>query len=200
MPLSSNKSRHRLIAKSRNDDPKSEAWTRAEETGFINKLSKFVTNSPLNKAEIWLAKQQAGDYDEAEIIEFIQDQIDENKVVVFSFSTCPFCVKSKEALDILGVKFSAVEVDQMGIQGLAIRAELAQATGRTSMPNIFVKGVPIGGCNDGSPGLMPLIESGQLADLLAAVDDSPQPSMLSKMTAGLGKALKSFKYTNNDSV
>ena len=49
------------------------------------------------------------------------------QVVVFSFSTCPFCVKAKALLSGLGADFEALELNQMGAEGLQLRAELAEA-------------------------------------------------------------------------
>ena len=56
----------------------------------------------------------------------------------------------------------------MGSEGYQLRAELGALTGRTSMPNVFIAGESIGGCNDGTPGLMPLIaEKGAFEAALA---------------------------------
>jgi len=55
----------------------------------------------------------------------------------------------------------------MGDEGMQIRAELAKKTARTSMPNTFVGGEGIGGCNDG-PGLMTLNKEGKLVPMLQA--------------------------------
>jgi glutaredoxin 3 len=92
----------------------------------------------------------------------------ENAVVMFSFSGCPFCKSAKKLLDAEGAKYTAVELDQMGLEGKALRAELGRRTGRTSQPNIFIAGRGIGGCNDGTPGLVPLQKSGELRPLLQA--------------------------------
>lgn len=40
----------------------------------------------------------AGKYDEETVTESINDIIDENAIVMFSFSTCPFCLKAKNLL------------------------------------------------------------------------------------------------------
>jgi glutaredoxin 3 len=87
---------------------------------------------------------------------------------MFSFSGCPFCKSAKKLLDAEGAKYTAVELDQMGLEGKALRAELGRRTGRTSQPNIFIAGRGIGGCNDGTPGLVPLQKSGELRPLLQA--------------------------------
>ena len=67
----------------------------------------------------------------------------------------------------LGVEFKAFELNEMGDEGKALRAELAERTGRTSVPSPFIAGEGIGGCNDG-PGLIPLKESGKLDEMLKA--------------------------------
>lgn len=53
----------------------------------------------------------------------------------------------------------------MGDEGTQIRAELAKLTSRTSMPNIFIGGQGVGGCNDG-PGIMTLQKQGELTPML----------------------------------
>lgn len=53
----------------------------------------------------------------------------------------------------------------MGDEGMQIRAELAKSSSRTSMPNIFIGGEGVGGCNDG-PGIMTLNKQGQLTPML----------------------------------
>jgi len=65
----------------------------------------------------------------------------------------------------LGAKYTALELDTMGTEGKAIRAELAEMTDRTSVPNIFISGNNVGGCNDG-PGVMTLHKEGKLVPLL----------------------------------
>jgi glutaredoxin 3 len=110
---------------------------------------------------------QAGQYDEAKTQAQLEGYIGANPVMMFSFSSCPFCVKAKKILDDAGVKYTAVELNTMGAEGMALRAELAQRTGRTSMPNIFIAGEGIGGCNDG-PGIVTLQAEGKLMPMLKA--------------------------------
>jgi glutaredoxin 3 len=54
-----------------------------------------------------------------------------------------------------------------GNEGNEIRAVLGKLTKRTSVPSIFIDGNYIGGCNDGNPGLVPLIKNGELDKLMA---------------------------------
>ena len=49
----------------------------------------------------------------------------------------------------------------------AQKAELKALTGKTSVPQVFVKGQFIGGCNDGGlGGTVPLLKSGKLQEML----------------------------------
>lgn len=52
--------------------------------------------------------------------------------------------------------------------GYALRAELAELTGRTSVPAVFICGEFVGGCNDGGlGGVMTLDRRGELQPMLA---------------------------------
>lgn len=54
--------------------------------------------------------------------------------------------------------------------GYALRAELAEATGRTSVPAVFICGEFVGGCNDGGlGGVMTLDRDGRLQEMLANI-------------------------------
>eukprot|EP00929_Paragymnodinium_shiwhaense_P007251 TRINITY_DN111187_c0_g1_i1.p1 TRINITY_DN111187_c0_g1~~TRINITY_DN111187_c0_g1_i1.p1 ORF type:complete len:218 (+),score=28.36 TRINITY_DN111187_c0_g1_i1:76-654(+) len=88
-----------------------------------------------------------------------------NPVAIFSLSRCPFCADAKQALEEMGVSYAALELDEMGEEGAHIKAALGRLTQRTSLPNIFIGGMGIGGCNDG-PGLLTLKKSGELERLL----------------------------------
>lgn len=138
---------------------------RAGLNDIINKVSVAIQNSPLSKGKAALAKLQAGDFDQQAVESKVDAYISENPVMIFSFSTCPFCIRGKKILEDLGVKYTAIELNQMGSDGMAIRAVLAERTGRTSMPNIWIGGQGIGGCNDG-PGIATLQANGELIPML----------------------------------
>jgi len=55
--------------------------------GFVSKLTEFAANSPINQGKVALVKAQAGDYDVAATQAQLQGIIDEDKVVMFSFTT-----------------------------------------------------------------------------------------------------------------
>lgn len=78
--------------------------------------------------------------------------------------TCPYCKKAKELLGSLGVSYKLVEVDALpGKDGFAYRVELQKMTGRSTVPNIFVGGKPVGGFTDGVEQLQ---KDGKLVPLL----------------------------------
>ena len=54
----------------------------------------------------------------------------------------------------------------LGKEGSAVRAELLERTGQSSLPHVFIGGKSIGGVYSGTPGLTPLKESGELGDRL----------------------------------
>ena len=78
--------------------------------------------------------------------------------------TCPYCKKAKELLTELKAKYEVVEVDALeGKDGFAMRVELDKWTGRSTVPNIFIGGKPVGGFTDG---VEQLHKEGKLVGLL----------------------------------
>jgi glutaredoxin 3 len=123
----------------------------------------------LNDGKNALVKSLAGDYDQAAVQARIQGLIGDNSVFMFSQSSCPFCVKAKSVLGGMGAKYTVVELDT-DPDGKAIRAEMADLVGRTSVPAIWIGGQFVGGCNDGPMGgLMKLDDSGELKGMLQGV-------------------------------
>ncbi|KAI8616729.1 glutaredoxin [Chytriomyces sp. MP71] len=70
-----------------------------------------------------------------------------NKVVVFSKTYCPYCTKAKKLLDSLGATYTAVELDTRE-DGAEIQDYLVGKTGQRTVPNVFIGGKQIGGCDD----------------------------------------------------
>jgi glutaredoxin 3 len=77
----------------------------------------------------------------------VQSIIDENAVAVFSKSYCPYCRQAKQLLSDKGAKFFAVELDQVD-DGSAMQSVLADMTGQSTVPNIFIAQKHIGGNSD----------------------------------------------------
>ncbi len=82
------------------------------------------------------------------------------KVVVYTSQWCPYCVQAKALLAHKGVRFD--EVDVSGDDDL--RMKMIEASGRRTVPQIFINDVPIGGFDE----LRALEEQGELDRLLAA--------------------------------
>lgn len=81
------------------------------------------------------------------------------KVEIYTWSSCPFCIRAKALLSKKGVEFTEYCID--GDEGA--RSQMAQrANGRRSLPQIFISDRHIGGCDD----LYALEYQGQLDPLL----------------------------------
>lgn len=88
-----------------------------------------------------------------------QKIIDDNSVVVFSKSYCPYCRASKSLLNEKHAKYFLMELDEVD-DGAAIQDALEEITGQRSVPNIFIAQKHIGGNSDLQS------KKGQLDDLL----------------------------------
>lgn len=75
-----------------------------------------------------------------------QEAISTNTVMVFSKTYCPYCTRAKEALTSLNVKFTLMELDVVK-DGAAVQSALEAMTGQRTVPNIFIKGQHVGGCD-----------------------------------------------------
>ena len=109
-------------------------------------------------------KQTSGTYDEEEVAAELKALIASAPVVVFAWSFSPFSKNARELLDTIGASYEAVELDRVP-RGFALKKELSKLTGRSSVPNVFIKGESVGGCYDG-PGIVPLYRSGELQEKL----------------------------------
>lgn len=88
--------------------------------------------------------------------------VSSNAVVVFSKSYCPYCVQVKQLLSSLGVKSKVIELDEES-DGSELQSALAEWTGQRTVPNVFIGGKHIGGCDStvakhGEGKLVPLLQ------------------------------------------
>ncbi|NWG45582.1 MAG: glutaredoxin 3 [Alphaproteobacteria bacterium] len=83
------------------------------------------------------------------------------KVEIYTTLLCPYCHRAKALLRSKGVDF--VEVD-VGRQGTQRQDMVTRAGGRQTVPQIFIDGRHIGGCDD----LYALDARGELDPILAA--------------------------------
>ncbi|KXN73585.1 thioredoxin-like protein [Conidiobolus coronatus NRRL 28638] len=98
------------------------------------------------------------------INETIDKYISENTLMIFSKSYCPYCDKAKAAAkNLAGIKVDCVELDKVK-DGNAIQKELFNRTGQTTVPNIFLKGSHVGGCDD----FLAKIKNGAIKRLLGS--------------------------------
>ena len=80
-------------------------------------------------------------------------------VELYTWATCPYCIRAKLLLWWKGVKFTEYKIDG----NEAAREQMAQrANGKRSVPQIFLNDRHIGGCDD----LYELDGKGQLDPLL----------------------------------
>lgn len=83
------------------------------------------------------------------------------EVEIYTRSTCGYCVRAKRLLAMRGVDYAEISIDG----DPELRATMiARANGRTTVPQIFIDGRHVGGCDD----LFELEQAGELAALLAA--------------------------------
>lgn len=82
-------------------------------------------------------------------------------VEIYTWSTCPFCIRAKALLDRKDVEYTEYCID--GDE--AARSKMSQrAHGRRSVPQIFINDQHIGGCDD----ITALNAQGKLDQLLQA--------------------------------
>ena len=94
--------------------------------------------------------------------ETAQAAIKASKVMVFSKTYCPYCIKAKAALTQLSPLFSVMELDVVK-DGPEIQAALLEMTGQKTVPSIFVNGKHVGGCD----ATLAAIASGEFQKMLA---------------------------------
>jgi glutaredoxin 3 len=83
------------------------------------------------------------------------------KVEIYTWRTCPFCIRAKGLLKQKKVNFTEYAID--GDE--AARAQMAKrANGRRSLPQIFIDDQHVGGCDD----IYELDARGKLDPLLAS--------------------------------
>ena len=82
------------------------------------------------------------------------------RIEIYTKSFCPYCWRAKALLDEKGVEYREIAVDFGGEERQAM---IQRANGRTTVPQIFVAGTHLGGCDD----LMALDRAGKLDPLLA---------------------------------
>ena len=82
-------------------------------------------------------------------------------VEIYTKAFCGYCARARRLLDSKSIEYTEYPIDM----DAAKRAEMIQrANGRMTVPQIFIDGRHVGGCDE----LMTLERDGKLNDLLAA--------------------------------
>lgn len=81
------------------------------------------------------------------------------KVIMYCSDWCPFCIRAKTLLQKKGIAFEEIHVDGKP----DVRAQMAKKAGRTSVPQIWIDELHVGGCDE----LFALERAGKLDALVA---------------------------------
>lgn len=66
------------------------------------------------------------------------------KVLMYGAEWCGYCARARRLLDAKGIAYEQIDIDL--VPGAS--AEMKARTGRTSIPQIFINGEPIGGSDE----------------------------------------------------
>ncbi len=80
------------------------------------------------------------------------------KVIVYTSQICPYCVRAKGLLDRKGVAYEQIDIST----DPKLEKEMIRITGKMTVPQILIDGVPVGGCDE----LYELDRRGELDQLL----------------------------------
>ena len=80
-------------------------------------------------------------------------------VEIYTTQTCPYCIAAKGLLKKKGVAYKEIDVGA----DPALRQAMTDRAGRRSVPQIFIGGIHVGGCDD----LHALDHTGKLDPMLA---------------------------------
>jgi glutaredoxin 3 len=83
------------------------------------------------------------------------------RVEIYTKTTCPYCWRAKHLLNAKGVAYEEIVVDFGGPEKQLM---IQRASGRMTVPQIFIGERHVGGCDD----LMALERAGKLDQLIAA--------------------------------
>lgn len=79
-------------------------------------------------------------------------------VIMYSTAYCPYCRQARELLEQKGVTYTDIRIDDDPSK----RDEMIAKSGRHTVPQLFINGQSIGGCDD----MYALEDQGHLDELL----------------------------------
>ena len=135
--------------------------------------------------------------DNAEIRDFIDGAIKENEVMLFMKGTpeqpaCGFSMRTSGALNALGVRYAALDI----LPDPRIREELSGLSGWPTIPQLFVKGELVGGCDI----VVEMYENGELAELLGVEmpeEEDEAPAQAEEAPVDLPQSQSNIPLENN---
>jgi cysteine synthase A len=140
----------------------------AEELGLSNSTPGYRFETPATVAPLVKPAAPVAAPVDADARRFVLETVAAKPVVMFALQWCEFCWAVRKFFDAIGVPFVSVDLDsveyQQGDKGAKIRAVLAQQTGEVTIPQIFINGQVVGGCN----ALFEAYTNGAAQKLLAA--------------------------------
>jgi glutaredoxin 3 len=81
------------------------------------------------------------------------------EVIIYVTPICPYCTRAKALFDKLGIPYTVIDISESN----ELRQEMiSRSGGRTTVPQIFINDVHIGGSDD----LYALYQAGQLEQYL----------------------------------
>jgi monothiol glutaredoxin len=124
-----------------------------------------------------------------EIRDFIQNAIDENRVMLFMKGrpdqpACGFSAQTAAILGALNVRYAALDI----LPDPRIREELSAISHWPTIPQLFVDGKLVGGCDI----VTEMYESGELAELLGVEQPeahAPEPDPAPQQPLGIENRL-----------
>ncbi|EOY20761.1 PREDICTED: glutaredoxin isoform X2 [Theobroma cacao] len=112
-------------------------------------MGSWFSSSKKSKEEIQMA------------LDKVKQIVSSNQVVVFSKTYCGFCNRVKQLFTQLGASYKTIELNQES-DGDDMQAALLEWTGQRTVPNVFIGGIHIGGCDS----VVAKHQAGQLVNLL----------------------------------
>ncbi|OXA61034.1 glutaredoxin [Folsomia candida] len=91
----------------------------------------------------------------------IDELINQDRVVIFSKESCPYCVDAKNVFEEIGQTYREVDLNTLS-QPKEVQAILKEMTGASTVPRVFVDGKCIGGGSD----TVQLFKTGRLEEIL----------------------------------
>jgi glutaredoxin 3 len=66
------------------------------------------------------------------------------KVIVYATQSCPYCIRARQLLESKGIEYELIDVGR----DRALWQQMEERSGRSTVPQIFIGDVHVGGCDD----------------------------------------------------